>query len=255
MTGYLRQLRMICAMGLACLLAGCSFISARFTRTDPVVLPAEVSDLPIVAVDPIDGEKDTRFAIWLSGDGGWGDMERQTTALMARRGVPTAGVNTLRYFWDRRSPEEAARAVERIERAFSARWRRSRFILIGFSFGADMAPLVAERLRPDVRAQLDSAVLLSPTLRASLQVSPRTWLGFGGEHNVEQTIASLTSVPIVCARGVKAAAAACPKTSKAGLRVVVLPGGHSLQDDWPMVAQLALGRASADSHPIKLGNR
>lgn len=236
-------IRQSIAYALVAVVTGCAPLSAhsesRFARTDPATLPASVADIPIVAVEPT-GAFQNRFVIWISGDGGWGSMERHTSALLADRGVPTAGINTLRYYWSRRSPDEAAAAVDRIARAFAEKWHRSQFELVGFSFGADAGPLIAARLSPDVRARMSAAVFLSPSLRAADHVSPMSWLGFGGEDGVEAAIASLTHVPVVCAHGVHDAGAACPPDDRDLLQVVVLPGGHTLHGDWPLVARLIL---------------
>src|SRR5262249_52072817 len=108
-----------------------------FARTNPQTLPAELGDLPLVTVEPAGATHDPRFVIWLSGDGGWSVLERETTGALARAGVPTVGVNALRYYWRRRKPEETARTIDRMVRVFSERWGRARFVLVGFSFGAD----------------------------------------------------------------------------------------------------------------------
>lgn len=224
------------ALALAMLVSGCVPL-ARSSRP----LPPEASDLPIISVEAaIARTPDPRFVVWISGDGGWGNMERETSALLAESGVPTAGINSLRYFWARRTPEETADAIDRIVRAFGQRWGRERFVLVGFSFGADIAPLVAERLSPDVRSRLISAVFLSPSMRASYEVGPDTWFGMGGEDDVEHVIEGLDDFPRTCARGARDAWSACPRADAVGLHVAVLPGGHNLNGDWPQVARLIL---------------
>ena len=48
------------------------------------------------------------FAIILSGDGGWRDLDRQIGRHLRDTGVPVLGFDCLNWFWRRRSPEETA---------------------------------------------------------------------------------------------------------------------------------------------------
>ena len=41
------------------------------------------------------------FAVLLSGDGGWAGLDKEVAAALAARGIPVAGIDSLRYFWQR----------------------------------------------------------------------------------------------------------------------------------------------------------
>ena len=114
--------------------------------------------------------------IWLSGDGGWGRMERQMTARLAASGVATVGFSTLEYYAKARTPAQGAALVARLESEAETRFGTHSFVLAGFSFGADVAPFVANALPAAMRARLVFVTLPSPGRRASFQVGPRTWL-------------------------------------------------------------------------------
>ncbi|MGE3141845.1 MAG: AcvB/VirJ family lysyl-phosphatidylglycerol hydrolase, partial [Hyphomonadaceae bacterium] len=85
-----------------------------FARTARTCLPAEISNLPIVAVEPSPAVSADRFVIWISGDGGWSSLERDITQTTAQQGVPTAALNTLLYFARKRSAQQTAREIERM---------------------------------------------------------------------------------------------------------------------------------------------
>ena len=55
-----------------------------------------LDDLPL-AVLPAAARHDT-MAIVLSGDGGWRDIDRELGQALSRAGVPTIGIDSLRYF-------------------------------------------------------------------------------------------------------------------------------------------------------------
>lgn len=217
------------------------------TRAD--WLPPAVRGLPLVAVESAPETDADRFVVWMSGDGGWNGMERDTTKLLAHRGLPTVALNSLRYFWRHRSPEETARAVDRMVRAYSQRWTRPNFTLVGFSFGANLAPLVVERLSPDVRERLRSVALLSPTQHASYHVGFHSWLGDGGHEPIETALHALKGIKAVCLRGANDRMARCPAET-GDLKAIVMPGGHLLNHDAAMIAGLIANDSTARSLQI-----
>jgi hypothetical protein len=55
-----------------------------------------------------------RLAVLYSGDGGWGPLDQGVARQLADNGVPTLGVDSLRYFLIKRSPREAADDLSRL---------------------------------------------------------------------------------------------------------------------------------------------
>ncbi|MBU6374235.1 MAG: virulence factor [Alphaproteobacteria bacterium] len=242
MPGLMRGALAVALMAIAGFV-GTAAAACPLHRTPRAALPKPVADLPlVVTAAPVSPKP---FVVWISGDGGWGEMERDVSRLLQRDGAPMVGVNTLRYFWLQRRPEEVAAALDRIVRAYAPAFGRDRFVLVGFSFGADMAPLVIDRLSPDVRARMDRAVFLSPARRAAYEVGPATWFGVGDKDEVGPAIARLRSLDIVCVRGARDPLASCPTSSATRYTIVDLPGGHTLKGDWPYVARLVLGKPPA----------
>ena len=62
--------------------------------------------IPVVEV-PAGQAKDT-VTLFLSGDGGWRDLDRDVAGEMAKIGYPVVGIDTLRYYWQHKSPEQSA---------------------------------------------------------------------------------------------------------------------------------------------------
>jgi type IV secretory pathway VirJ component len=52
--------------------------------------------------------------------------------------VPVVGVDCLRYFWNRREPEQVAADLAQILAAARAAWNTPDALVIGYSFGADV---------------------------------------------------------------------------------------------------------------------
>ena len=117
------------------------------------------------------------FALLLTGDGGWAGLDQELAARLAAAGVPTVGLNSLKYFWKARTPEEATRDVTRILRHYLAAWHKERVLLIGYSFGADVLPFVVNRLPAELRARVVSVSLLGIDASASFEVHLSDWVG------------------------------------------------------------------------------
>lgn len=119
----------------------------------------DVRDLPLVEVpaampvpataSPLAGRS---MAILITGDGDWAPIDRGIADAVAQGGVPVVGLKVRAYLeHGKRTPDGLTRDVERIARAYMARWNRDRVLLLGYSRGADYAPFIMNRLTPDLR--------------------------------------------------------------------------------------------------------
>ena len=84
-------------------------------------------------------------------------LEALSSVLLAN-GIDVVGLNSLKYLWTPRSPDELARDIERIARHYMASWRKTDLILLGYSSGADILPFVPPRLSPGT---LDRVLLVA----------------------------------------------------------------------------------------------
>src|SRR5205823_14316004 len=142
------------------------------------------------------------FALLLTGDGGWAGLDQELAARLAASGVPTVGLNSLKYFWTERTPQQTARDVARVLRHYFAAWNKRRLLLIGYSFGADVLPFVVNRLPPELRERVASLSLLGIDADASFEVRISDWVGSGGGGApTRPELAALTHVPVLCVYG------------------------------------------------------
>ena len=80
----------------------------------------DVSDLPLIEL-PAE-HPGSMLAIVISGDGGWRDLDKTIAHALCDEGVSVIGVDSLRYFWSAKSPEQTASDLNRIIQTYSARW-------------------------------------------------------------------------------------------------------------------------------------
>lgn len=206
-----------------------------------------VADLPLVEV-PALHPRPGLFAILYSGDGGWRDLDRSLAEILAADGLNVVGVDVLRYFWRPRTPEHAALDLGRIMQTYQREWDASQVVLIGFSFGADVLPFLANRLPAALRANLRLMTLLAPERSTAFEVSPVGWIGKpgGADHAVAPELAQLSALRIQCFYGEKEAhdsLCTTPAAATPNVTIVRKSGGHHFDHDYGALAHAILAAA------------
>lgn len=202
--------------------------------------PAQLSDLPVVEV-PVGGPG-KRFAVLISGDGGWAAIDKRVAAALQKDGVPVVGVDSLRYFWTARTPEGMTADMDRVIRYYAARWQRSEVLLIGYSQGADVLPFIWNRLPQRTRDSIKLNVLLAPGHKAAFEFHVANWLGKSGDKPIAPEAKKMSAANTLCVYGTdEKADSLCPVLDASNTRVLGLPGGHHLSGDYEGLAAQILG--------------
>jgi len=218
-----------------------ALVAKTARREPPRVSIPEVEDLPLIEVPASAATNRSEMAVIISGDGGWAELDKSIAASLAERGVPTVGLNSLRYFWTPRTPDAAAIDLTRIINHYAAEWHRDRVILVGYSFGADTLPFLVNRLEPAVRARIASVVLLGLSTTAQFEFHLAEWLGQGdGEYSTVPEVNRLT-VPVTCVRGADEDDSACGLIRNPHARVVTVGEGHHFGGEYERLANVILG--------------
>ena len=209
----------------------------------------EIGDLPVNEVPA--GGSAPELALLLTGDGGWAGLDQELAARLAQGGVPTVALNSLKYFWSERTPEETARDVARLMRHYLETWHKQRVLLVGYSFGADVLPFVVNRLPADLRARVVSVSLLGIDANASFEVSVADWVGGGdGGPRTVPEVAALAPLPVLCIYGAGEADSICPGLPAGGAVTRAQVGeGHHFSGEYAALADRILAFARA-AHPV-----
>jgi type IV secretory pathway VirJ component len=204
--------------------------------------PKTLADLPVVEVaSTAAGEPSDLFAVLLSGDGGWAGLDRELAQALAARGVPVAGLDSLRYFWTPRTPESVAQDLDRTLRYYAAHWSKARALLIGYSQGADVMPFALNRLPPATRQLVTLTTLLGVSDHAMFEFHLTNWIAAGREGlPVRPEIDKLSASEVLCIYGTDDDESSCSTIDPAHARVLELPGGHHFDGDYGRVASLIL---------------
>jgi type IV secretory pathway VirJ component len=205
-----------------------------------------VSDLPLVEIPVRKKEADT-IAIIVSGDGGWAGLDREVGNALAARGIPVVGLNSLQYFWTKRTPAGASADLTRIVRHYSGAWDRKNVILIGYSLGAEVLPFMAARLPADVLGRVREIALLGPGKRTQFEFHFSEWLGLADESTalpVKPEVNKLRGRNILCFYGAGERDSLCPDLEQSLAELIVMPGGHHFGGRYREIAVMILKAAA-----------
>ena len=150
------------------------FLSSYQHIVNPVIAKKYSSDYPIELVTS-DSNSDKPLIFSISGDGGWKGFIYNLSSDLARQGIPSVGLNALSYFWKEKTPDEVTADISGIVNHYMKEWNRKSFILLGYSFGADVIPFVVNRLPEDLKNKLKAVVLLSPDSHADFEFHLGSW--------------------------------------------------------------------------------
>jgi type IV secretory pathway VirJ component len=181
------------------------------------------------------------FALLITGDGGWAGLDQELAAQLAASGIPTVGLNSLKYFWSGRTPERTAADVARLLRHYFAAWSKRRVLLIGYSFGADVLPFVVNRLPKDLRARVASVNLLGIDSDASFEIRIAEWVASDGAGlPTRPELAALGTLPVLCIYGEGERESICPSLTGAAVTREQIGRGHHFSGQYARLAERIL---------------
>ena len=210
-------------------------------------LPAGLKDLPLieVAATPAASAAES-FAVMLSGDGGWAGIDKDIAAALAGEGIPVVGLDSLRYFWTRRTPESTAADLERIIGHYTTAWHRPRVLLIGYSQGADVLPFAVNRLSATARSHVALTAVLGLSPHALFEFHVGNWLG--DDNSGPATLPEMNRIsgmPVLCIYGTDESDSLCPTLDPHRFVLIGIKGGHHFDGDYAALARRILSAAGA----------
>ncbi|MDQ0458455.1 virulence factor family protein [Rhizobium paknamense] len=215
-----------------------AIIAATSKDSEPLGLPLTLLE--------VDKPKFDTVAIFYSGDGGWRDIDSDIASYFQEEGLPVVGVDSLRYFWSERQPQQTADDLNLIINTFTKRWKVKHVLLIGFSFGADVAPKVYNLLPPATRQKISQISLLSMSHQSDFEISVTGWLGAKGdgtEGDPAKEVAKMPAGLVQCLYGEDDSEDdACHNLDPQKVDIVKLEGGHHFDGDYEALGKLILDR-------------
>ena len=219
-----------------------SVVSQILRTVEDGETPANELDLPLIEL-PV-ASNDKRLAIIYSGDGGWTDIDKALGDELAQRGIAVVGVNSLKYFWQRVEPGEAAEDLARIITHYKDLWHRDQIMLIGYSFGADALPFLWKDLPKASKDSVSLMALLGLSRDASFEITVGGWVGVSPYESVPTlpAIASIAGPHVMCIYGTEDVDDPCPTMASPTIEAVGTPGGHHFDESYKKVADTIIAR-------------
>ena len=219
---------------VAFLMFGCllSNVSAKTTTEN---------DLPLEIIPAKKDGGDTMVML-ISGDGGWISFDKDLANEFAEQGVPVVGLNSLKYFWKKKTPEQTARELAQIITLYSVKWKKDKIILCGFSFGAEVMPFIYNRLPLNLKEKVKCIQLLSPSYFTDFEIRVNDLMFIASKQkikNVEPEVKKI-SIPIICFYGTQEEATPLKSVKMPNFKVVTLEGDHHYKNQFAQMVKLAL---------------
>jgi len=199
---------------------------------DGVVAKLEALHLPLEVFWP----KGAKAAVvFVSGDGGWADLDRGVAKALAAHGIAVVGWNTLRYFWKEKTP--AAFAGDLAEVVASLPEGIAVFAG-GYSFGAETVSVVVAGATDPALKRIAGMTLLAPGPYATFEVSPLDWLRSTTKPNEHSVAAAIDRAarPVLCLLPADDPSSGCPPSGAAGYTRTTIAGGHHFGSDYDDLA-------------------
>ena len=202
-----------------------------------------LEDLPLIDIPAVKPQR--LVAVIWSGDGGWRDLDKTIGEILAQRGVPVVGVDSLRYFWSKREADQVASDLARILAAAREAWHTPDALVIGYSFGADVLPFAINRLPASERSHVVLLSLLGLEANAPFEIEVTGWLGATDEEAplVLPELLRFDLSRLQCVYGEDEDDSLCRAPELAGAEIVKFPGGHHFDEDYEKVADAILQSA------------
>lgn len=219
----------------------------QWVHTQFIATPSEEGKLPLVEMPQPNGGASDYFVVMLSGDGGWANIDKDIAEDLGGHQVAVVGWNSLRYFWQPKSPDVMAADLASVIKRYQQQWKKTRVVLAGFSLGADVLPFMVSRLPVNLQKNVAGIVLLSPSKSADFQFHVSDWLGGSDDGSPNELLPELEkfrALPLLCVYGEEESddTVCTDLVEGKGIKVVRLPGDHHFDGDNSAVTALMLSQ-------------
>lgn len=195
--------------------------------------PIEVSDTK--------GTK-SELIVYLTGDGGWNRFSRNFVNEFEKQGYGVVSLNSFEYFRNEKSPSNFAHDLDQIAAHYLNEWDKNSLIIVGYSFGADVASFLPSNISTQLKGKVKKLVLLSPSASTDFVVRLSDLLGFNDNENGKyktRLAIEKSKLPVVCIFGKKESLLLKKSLKNSDLiSIYELPGAHQFNENFNGLIQI-----------------
>lgn len=180
------------------------------------------------------------LVLYLTGDGGYNTFSEQLCKRIAGSGYTVAAINSRKYFLKKRSVGQLVADISETLYRLMAKGHTNRFYLVGYSFGADAVPFLANGLDTLLTRQLRGIVLLEPSQTTDLKIHISDLLGRSNVKRSMDVVAEINKIKhtkTVIILGKEGADFPIDQIYGPHFETKMLDGGHDFAKKWDVVAQ------------------
>jgi type IV secretory pathway VirJ component len=182
--------------------------------------------MPVAAYKGTDPSKPLIF--YISGDGG---LNNSFSSALVKKlnglGYPVVGLNAKTYFWTKKDPQKAANDISKILNQYMAEWKCKNFVMVGYSFGADVMPFLENRLPAILMPGNKHTILMSPSKTTDFEIHLLSMIGLNGNDG-ESVLKEIQRMkgPVTIFFGSDEDDFPVEEIRQNNVRSLKLPGGH-----------------------------
>jgi type IV secretory pathway VirJ component len=178
------------------------------------------------------------YVIFLSGNGGWRDLDKSVTAYLNSKNVSVLGLNVKQYLLSEKKPEQIAFDLETLMDKYDSEWKKDKVVLIGYSMGAEILPFAVNRMNERYTKKIQQIILIGPWQKATFKVKLADYfyqVNEGEEIYPELLKVKHINTYIVCDDNEYSL---CLKPINGIVDHNELPGGHHFDGDYGSLSKL-----------------
>ena len=199
-------------------------------------------DLPVIAF-PVDSSASDYMVLAVSGDGGWNVWEESLRKEFMKKGIPIVGLDALKYFWKEKTPEQVTSDLSLVLNYYLKTWNKQYFMLLGYSFGANIIPFIATRLKEPYKSKLIKTVLISPDPGTDFEIHLLEMLNMDMseyKYNVTEEVKKIKNARIICMFGASEDEERKNVFRFPPVQFIELPGSHHFKFNFPPIVEKIL---------------
>jgi len=187
-------------------------------------------------IEIINSQQGGGLVLMFSGDGGSNTANKAMATSISQTGNTVLLLNSNRYFWNQKTPEQLAKDVEEIVWYYMRRMNKVKFSIVGYSFGADVAAFLPRRLSAAIKEKLQLTILLSPSASTDFVIRVADMLSITAKKRKYSVLDEIKQTPdkLICVVGKEDEVSQQLKAMNA--RLLVLSGGHNFDNKFTLLA-------------------
>jgi len=197
----------------------------------------EIADLPVTLI-PAKKQSGETMVLFLTGDGGLNTFSQKLADEYAAAGIPVVALNSSKYFWKRRTPDQSAQDISALLYKYIKDQKKKFVLLCGYSFGADVMPFIYMRLPEDLKEKVSRVQLLSPSAYTDFEVH-LSYLFVSKKFDVASEVKKIAK-PVLCYYGASESDKPLSGLSMKNFKLIILKGDHHYNNSFSEIVDTGL---------------